>query len=54
MNDILQGIQMQNKIPDFIKKDTGGVLQIPGYEPFFSNFVFQANFSKLFGKVWKM
>jgi cell division septation protein DedD len=29
MNDILQGLQMQNKIPDFIKKDTGGILQAP-------------------------
>jgi hypothetical protein len=29
MNDILQGLQMQNKIPDFIKKDTGGILQTP-------------------------
>ena len=29
MNDILQGLQLQNKIPDFIKKDTGGILQTP-------------------------
>lgn len=29
MNDILQGLQMQNKIPDFIKKDTGGILETP-------------------------
>ena len=29
MNDILQGLQMQNRIPDFIKKDTGGILQAP-------------------------
>ncbi len=29
MNDILQVLQMQNKIPDFIDKDTGGILQTP-------------------------
>jgi hypothetical protein len=29
MNDILQGLQMQNKIPDFLKKDTGGILETP-------------------------
>ena len=29
MNDILQGVQMQNKIPDFLKKDTGGILETP-------------------------
>ena len=29
MNDILQGVQMQNKVPDFIKKDTGGILETP-------------------------
>ncbi len=25
MSDILQGLQMQNEIPDFLKKDTGGI-----------------------------
>ena len=29
MRDIIQGLQLKDKIPDFIKKDTGGVLQIP-------------------------
>jgi hypothetical protein len=29
MNDILQGLQMQNKIPDFLKKDTGSILETP-------------------------
>ena len=29
MNDILQGLQLQNKVPDFIKKDTGGVISKP-------------------------
>ena len=29
MNDILQGLQMQNIIPDFLKKDTGGILETP-------------------------
>jgi predicted phosphohydrolase len=27
---------------------------LAGSEPYFSNFVFQANFSKLFGEVWKI
>jgi hypothetical protein len=29
MNQILQGLQLKNKVPDFIKKDTGGILSKP-------------------------
>jgi hypothetical protein len=29
MNQILQGLQLKNKVPDFIKKDTGGILETP-------------------------
>jgi hypothetical protein len=27
MRDIIQGLQLKDKIPDFIKKDTGGILE---------------------------